>query len=1155
MGNGQINARASTEEHLRKWEAALAALEKVSNSGRRAMERDRVYYGGAEDARSGNEEVLEGSMRGACRSSQVSFSTTAGGSESSCTEHQPPRRQNQTPNENNGRSWGTNQSGNTSNINNAEQSRTGSLVGQHRSRQQVVEIRKARMAFFKSYEMQRDYEHKAIMECGHFGAAAVALSYLLGGARGCRDRKKCVTMEDIFFAVHLPLHYLHSGVQTLQVMSDILREFIDVDNRFKNEYGLSVVHFDISPVVGQVELGRNEVGDRQTCMQLHEFTKAIANDSEEQIQAVRIVNYDPYVLQQETFVDNFVDGDDDVSALADSIRVGLRDQERQYSKNNNGVYAVIVEVRCVVELMVTLAEGIVDDQLHVRLFEVPAAALFKAMTVPLENERARGFMRIFRKDSVPVMSHDEVQSMFSPELAGGNVLGTTSMGTHASAISGHTSPHIIAVAWAMHLLGGDRASAHGHGNGLPVSDIVRTMKFPAEVLIDSTLPLGEVFKYAREYIRLTERNYDVSIYPILTNTSREDAVPTISVFELESILTDVKNANKDPDAPEHVMVIMYNANVAHNVLYVSNTPQWCVLSGYDEESQVVSLIDAHPKKFMKLWTCSLERLHRAMTSNGYLIFSKRTAASTHVGLSHDETWCDSLPLGHESQVPRVGALRRVDPTVQRYLALLRDQDALGVTRREVMRTLCFPSLPLSPTMIALTLMELGCPTTFEDVIVALPFEISSLMLRYFTLESMAVCLTTYVEHVGLNVSVKTYHTDRRNGNKARVTVEEFEQIMEECLADRGKALVMLFNTNEIEVFGDSRPFGSTGLVVGYNKATGGVTVMDTNPNRYFRTWSVCLHTLFRAMHDADTVHHRCGFLKVSHCTTLPAPSFPLEYSRETPLRMLPLRNIFHVSPSPHFQALSCAFTQLGFFYSPEEIFYEAYLQTMNRQRRRGTQAFAWRDVDVSLSVINKQIDTVFLAQICRMFLESRNSTRGSSDSQIDEHNDEEWLVHVEVMEDVTEGNIDSILRDATRRENNNTVLLLNYDTAIAHDVVGFGRSAALIKAYNPDTKSVLLWEAEHTVFGMFWTVDVPKFIEIGNLMDKGRSPYGLVKFEKVKRKLSGRRTLIKHLDAHEGGSPSKGFDDVPSGPMALRRNREMMTRFLFSPQESPDRRR
>lgn len=69
------------------------------------------------------------------------------------------------------------------------------------------------------------------------------------------------------------------------------------------------------------------------------------------------------------------------------------------------------------------------------------------------------------------------------------------------------------------------------------------------------------------------------------------------------------------------MLCMYNAGVAHNILYVCDNLQWCILAGYDEETQTALLIDAHPKMFSRTWTCALDRLHKAITGSGYIIFT------------------------------------------------------------------------------------------------------------------------------------------------------------------------------------------------------------------------------------------------------------------------------------------------------------------------------------------------------------------------------------------------------------------------------------------------------------------------------------------------------------------------------------------------------
>lgn len=1153
MGSGQSYPSAAVEEHLKKWESALAELERVTGANRQTLSEDRIYAnaGGGVLGRHMSIDIdgLEPLQHQALCTSQVSFGTS---------QHQALQRQNQGLSENISRMANVGVSYMTlNNTSNPEASKLASSTGGHQkpNRQQMQEMRRARMSIFKSYETNRPEESPQSMGCSHFGAAAVALSYLLDGRKDCKDRKKRVTVEDIFFAAQVPLHYLHSETHPLPVLADIIREFIDVDNRFKNEYSLSVMYFDIAPTLGQVELGGNDVGDRQTRMQLPEFSKLLMHDCEEGMHLIRIVNYDPYVLEQETLVDAFAYEDDDGDALAASVLLSSRPRAHCHTKNNNGAYAVVVSVRNVVQLMVTLAEGVVGESLHVRLIEVPAAALFKAMTVVKEGVRARGFIHIFRKDHVPVITHDVVKSMFTPELSSGKVLGSTLQGTHAFAISTHISPHIVAVAWAMHLLGGVRPNAHGHGNGLPVTDIIRRMSLPEEVFIDGSLPLGEVFRYAREYVRITNSNYNVAVYPVLTKILREDAVPTISVFDLESVIIDVKNANEDPEAPEHVMVIMYNANVAHNVLYISTTPQWCVLSGYDQETQTVLLIDAHPKMFMQTWTCSLERLHKAITFNGYLVFSRsREAASRNK--SSENSPCGSQFLSFVPDPGLVGAPRRISSTVQSHLELLRDQETLTVSPTEVIKTFRFPSLPLSSTMIALALTRLGVSTTFEDVMMALPFNISALMLRYFTLECLAVSLTTYLANVELSMDVETYHTDKRRDGNYRLSFEAFKGLVEQSNGNKNKVLFVLFDNEKVLVFGDNHPFGCTALVVGYNAETESVAVMDSNPNSYFRTWSVPLSSLYNALLDEEVKHRRRGCIVLTRRDSPRESRFPLQYSRNFFLHFLPVHNVFHVSPSPHFQALSFAFAQLGHFYSPEEIFYEAYLKTMDDQRRRGSQAFAWRDVDVSLSVINKQIDARFLAQVCRMFIDSRSSTksnqagalkRSGGDGASKGDGDGAGVIQVELLDDVEVDGLETILMDATRREDNNTVLLLNYDTAKAHDVEQWGRSVALVKSFNPETRMVELWEGEHTVFGLLWTVDIEKLIEIGDLLNEGRSPYGFVKMEKVKgRAAKTRLTLMKGPDPEDDDSNSATRESsvsVKNGTV-LRRSREMVTTFV-----------
>ncbi|EPY39093.1 hypothetical protein AGDE_04836 [Angomonas deanei] len=853
MGTGQS---VVVQQHLSKWEAALGELENISQTNRKLIEQDRIFGSSPESADAvvrrpsslvsfgNNGNVVSG---GEADNNIVSSSSIGG------IGHRPRSGHQQSPGDSRqgeGRGFDS-------------RSGTNSNQAPKHNRQQVLEVKKARVELFSSYVAKNPEALTNVMQCSHFGATAVGLSYLLGGKKDSPDRRNRVTVEDLFFAAQVPLHMLHTSPPHLPVLADIVREFLDVDNRFKDEYGVEEVHFDVSPTVGQVDLGPNEVGDRQTRMQLPEFCRVITRDCEEETSVIRIVNYDPYVLEQEMIVDAYDDDEEQQnSPLATSVLgVGPRHVQRRFSPDNDGAYAVIVDVRNAVQLMVTIAEGIVNDSLHVKMTEVPAASLFKAMMTAEEGHRARGFLRIFKKEPGTPGFGDQVNSFWSPELCSGKVLGTLAEGTHAATISHHISPHIVAVAWAIHLLKGVRNDAHGYGSGLPVSDIIRTLRFPSQVFIDGSLPLEQVFEYAKEFLSVKQLPYVATLHPVLTKISREDAVPTISVFDLESIIMDVQKSNDDVESPQHVMVLMYNACVAHNVLYIAEEPQWCVLAGYDTETQTALLIDAHPKTFSRTWTCSLERVHKAITGTGYIIFSKTGEGSENVG-----------------------APKTVSPMVLSRLQLLKEQAGMGVQSWKVqplVKTLTFPALPVMPTIISIVCTKLlEKVITIEDVIYTVPYEVSSLLIRFFTLESLQVCLSEFLQYSGLadTVQVTSHHVERKASGGMSLLLKDFEKLVTDATVE-GKALIVHFDRKRLQVHGVNHPFGSLGVVTAYNPASKIVTVMDCNPNAYLRTWSTrlgssCCRRLLRGRRtDKHSVRSVCQSSPTGATGTSP-PTFP-----------------------------------------------------------------------------------------------------------------------------------------------------------------------------------------------------------------------------------------------------------------------------------------
>lgn len=981
--------------------------------------------------------------------------------------------------------------------------------GSKHNRQQVLEIRKARNALFKSYETADFDNIDGALACSHFASVAIALSSLLGGHKDNADRKTRVTVEDIFFAAQVPLHMLHSGPPNLTVMNDIVREFIDVDNRFKGQYAIETLHFDIAPSIGQVELGNNEVGDRQSKMQLPEFRKGISHDVEEESEVVRIVNYDPFILEQAMLVDETDEGSD--PTCKSNFGVGMTNSFNiatggtKYKQVNDGAYAVVVDFRNAVQPMVTIAEGAVSDSLFGKLTEVPANALFKAMMSAEEAHRARGYIRIFRKrDNAP--RSDEVPYFFTPELCSGKVLGTNVDGTHAQVISSIISPHITACAWAMHLICGVRPNTHGHGKGLPVTDIIHTLHFPSDIFLNCDMSLDQVYLYFQQYLRekLLDRNITLGLYPVLTKINREDAVPTISVFDLESILIDVKNGNEDPEAPQHVMIIQYNANVAHNVINIAHAAQWCVLVGYDDDSQVARLIDANPKKFSQSWTIPLDRLHKAMTGYGYIMVSRPKELS-----GSQQTSRSSTPSTTNLQFG-VGALRHVASTVQRRLDLVREQQHNlhfdGSALPQSLKTFMFPSKPFTLTVLAMAMMKLGHLQTFEDFIHKLPFDVNALILKNFGLECAKICLDLVIKSIGLDdqIAVSVRHFEKHSTGKLTVPIKQFTELLNKYVVGsvnkENNVLIANFDGSQLNVFGQSNPFGNTGIIVDFDENESMVTVVDANVSVYHRTWTVPLESLHKAMQNLSSGYRNNGLVVVSKVEKL-SLKIP-EHYRIYDLSLLPVQNIFHVSPSPQVQGLSLAFAQLGHFYSPEEIFYEAYLKTMSDQRRRGSQAFAWRDVDVSLAIVNKKIDAKVMTLVSKKFLESRKVTG----------------VTVELVDDIDVDHIDDLLLDATAPHADH-ILLLNYNTQAVHGLSNMGSSVALIQSYDPMSQTVGLFDSEYTLFGLRWTCNLSQLIEAGDLDNVGSSPYGFVRIGKrssVTEKSASGAALKKFAFANTG---------------------------------------
>jgi hypothetical protein len=1141
MGSG---SSAEVDAHLRKWESAVNDLQTLCGTHRRAIDSDRVVtppasaFAGSQQQNDGNgsdsnhnNNPASGGSNGKHNdegneserslrrraSSLVSFGgklpvPLPTGQDGGVVPHLTPRGSTANviaPHESSNAMFADSTPSKKDSSHNASM--------KHHSRQQVLELRKKRNAVFQSYECPEgvDFDNvEGALNCNHFAAVALALSSLLGGGKDNADRRTRVTVEDIFFAAQVPLHMLHAPPPPLTVMGDIIREFMDVDNRFKDQYNIEALHLDIAPTLGQVELGANDVGDRQFRVQLPDFRKQITHDIEEESDVIRVVNYDPFVLEQGLMVESD-DGTVTQSASQsfNANAFGLNPAAAsKYQPKNDGAYAVLTDARNAVQPMVTLTEGVMSDTLFARIKEVPAGQLFKAMASHTGAPRAKGYIRISKRNAKTGIATtaseesaaataaarlvDDVQLFFTPELCSGKVLGTNVDGCHAGAIAPFIAPHIVACAWAMHLVCGIRPNTHGHGKGLPVSDIIRTLRLPAGVVVNtSDLALDQVYLYFQEYLKrkLMDGNITLGFYPVLTKISREDAVPTISVFDLESILIDVKSGNEDPEQPQNVMLIQYNADVAHNVLGIASLSQWCVLVGYDDDTQTARLIDANAKTFSQSWTCPLDRLHKAMTGYGYLMVARPRESNNN---NNNTTTSSRSSTPSTATNPfGIGSLRHIASTVQHRLDLVKEQqqqtgnlfEPTAIPAR--LRTFSYPDRPFALTTMSLAVLQLtGVNTTLEDLIHRLPYDVNSILNKRLPLECVKICLDRVLTSMGFEgqTEVKVHHFDRHTTGKLTFPIKQFTALLNTHVpsdsndndpAMQNHTMIVSFDRSQIQVHGTSNPFGSTAIVVSFHEEESTVTLMDANPSVYLRMWTAPLETLHRAMQNLPGDGHRLnGAVILTKSAAAPATgAAPKPASRVFDLSVAPVQNIFHVSPSPQVQGLSLAFAQLGYFFTPEEIFYEAYLKTVSDQRRRGSQAFAWRDVEVSLAIVNKKIDARLMTLVSKKFIESRKLTG----------------LTVEQVDDIDIEELGKVLTEATNSKD--TVLMVNYNTQNVHGLSNMGSSVALVQSYDEPTEMITLVDAEYTLFGWTWKANLAQLIEAADLDNEGSSPYGLVR--------------------------------------------------------------
>ena len=1082
MGAG--SSTAEIDAHVRKWDEAINALQALTNEHKRALHIDTVDNRHNKDLIEKNEAASNLDIKAAHSFEGMKVSI----------QHHP-----------------MDSSGGSASISLAQTMNEGKKKVS-RTHERIA--RTNRLQFFSSYllsdETRAEFSHaeSTVSFAGsQFASAALALSQLLGGASNTTDRAKKVTVEDLFFAANIPLNGLYQQDWQLAEMYDVVRDFVSIDSRFKNDYSVECIFLDVRPSVGQVDRGRVEVGQRQYRRTLPELRQQIEEDLATG-NASYIVNFDPFIVEQEVRQVEGADEDDEgqtetmanaslepgqfgLSITHEKGKMALKpgkslltggdmpSQEdginfvtmpKTVSNANAGMFSVVADMRQRVSDMVTLCEAtVVHSQIQGNLIEIPFKALYEAMTFSSEHScfRPRGVIRISHRDVSGDKLNEEtnVGWFYSDELCSGKVFGTTLNGINANVINFNIPPHLVASAWAFHFIGGTQGdSCHGHGRGLPVGDIIRTVGLPHDVFLETDLPLDQVHMYLCEYIALKgmEDAYSLVLCPVLTKVNRANAVPTQSLSDLEATLIELEAANDDPECPSHIMIVQFNSFIARNEIKpehgIMEKTSWGVVVGYNSETNYVRVIDGRAKRNCTTWTLRLDRLHEAVTDYGYMILASKAKPEMQIS--------GQVPV--VATASPVGQLRSVPYAVARRFSLLEKQRKKFHVGNDLIKTFAFPRVSLPITVAAAALTRLGRFTVVDSIVHESSIEVNALLRSSTSPHMFKRILEDYLDRTGLtnDFSIEVVHCAHKGDKKtARIPTKEpllnfsafCELIRKSDFSETAKSIIIVhFDSTTIKVVGDAHPFGDYAVVTGMEERQDGhltVCVNDANPNAFYRSWEMPVEVLFEAMTSraADTYRTR-GIVCIHKKSAAEKEASAKKDGRSFDLSVVPLQFPSLISASPHVQCLSIAFAQLGHYFSPEEIFYEAFLKTASVHRRRASQAVAWRSVDISMTVLNKYITSKFLAQMANSFIGCRNAPNLHARQEISEPD-----AVLAMFVDATSPNADH-------------VLCMKYDVETIHGIDNLGHSMGIVQSYNAEEKTVTILEAEFAVFGRCWTV-------------------------------------------------------------------------------------
>eukprot|EP01062_Namystynia_karyoxenos_P003599 TRINITY_DN1129_c0_g1_i1.p1 TRINITY_DN1129_c0_g1~~TRINITY_DN1129_c0_g1_i1.p1 ORF type:complete len:1217 (+),score=433.21 TRINITY_DN1129_c0_g1_i1:174-3824(+) len=978
---------------------------------------------------------------------------------------------------------------------------TTAADARRQNRQEMMRCRKFRKDFFDYYMTEECDPHTSI-QCGYLGNICAALSYLLCSQGGGQlQPKNFVTVEDIFFTCHLPLHYVVNPSISLPELYDIAREFVEHDPRFRDAIRVEVCHMDPVLVDGEVEQGEyaNDTGDRGP-PSLAAFRKHIEEDMQG-THGITVYNFDPFIVEQSKLHvdDTDSEGDEEeqketpgeqpVAPYDGNVTSGpgsattdhapshtlpnqclavYKSQEKpktKFQRRNRGWFSLGIEYNSAQHLM-TLADAQIDTEVHLKQNEAPLTALYRACCArDRVNGRLRGFVRFsLVAKAAPLKEEEELESreLFVPDL----YLGKGPHGIPLSSVDGHISLHIVAFAYAVHLIQG--LTSDEAGQGVNCKDICNRMDFPLAAILNFPMSLVQAHAYFQAYLAksgLSEKMYSV-VQPIEKKVDTDDAPPTMSIMDFESVLIQVGERSLDSTQPNCVMVLSFDVGCAHNTLGLgTKESHYGVLMSYDQDKQMVAMLDVTPKKYSRMWFTSLMRLHKAVVGKGYILLYRRNQ------VDDDGAPMTDITVGRQDTAVR---LKLSSATLPVQMS------------NEYIHAFEFPPRPMCVTPLAVAFNRLGKYCMVRDIVNYIDVDPSFIVSDHVAIRDVARIANNYLNKNNLvdSWSVEVQNFDTKRDGTPRVTLEAFEEKLKAVVADKDCVMIVQCSRAVLNAHG-SGVGGEYCLIVEYNPDTQRVVVADVNPQIWFRHVALPLSWLYRGACEKDAVSIReRGWLIIRKGPTPPY----LRYSRGRDINFLrvPSAQPFRLPQAVHLSAISFALSTLESPpCSPEEVFYTSFTCLSGERFRRGSAIFPWQQLKISLHDLKERMTVGAVATMCTKFEEARGHLlKGVT---VVGQSREEFLVAV---------------TESCKQEDPPYMLMVVYRSELVHDIkldadsINWETGCGLIKYFDPETRMVTVADCCPTRYGDFWEVTLDTLYDAADLVSADKEDNGLVRIEK-----------------------------------------------------------